>query len=161
MSSYPIYRWNPVITGNTIHKTPMISIKPDIAFMEFIRDNHFAVVCEISGTNTIYDQKNIPGIVNSSCCTPSCRPNFCEQTGLYVITLWSNWYGYPEPDKLGTVKFFGMLGQPEQLEPKQPKQLENFKLNDTNGLSEQQIVLISGSFLIVLIIIVCIFKYIK
>jgi hypothetical protein len=70
-------------------------------------------MCEIQGTDTIYDGKQIPGILDKSCSVPNYRPNFCEKTGYYVVTLWANWYGYTNDDKLGSVKFFGMK-EPQQ-----------------------------------------------
>ena len=86
----------------------MIYIKPDLELLEFIKANSYTVACNINDTGTIYDGKTIPGVVDVSCNVPNCRPNFCAKTGLYVITLWANWYGYPEPDKLGNVNFSGM-----------------------------------------------------
>ena len=108
MTSYKIYRWNVVLFGNSNTKVPMIYIKPDLELLEFIKANSYVVASTINDTGTIYDGKTIPGIVNVSCNVPNCRPNFCAKTGLYVITLWANWYGYPEPDKLGNVNFSGM-----------------------------------------------------
>lgn len=108
MSSYKIERWDVVMFGNSTTRVPMIYIKPDIAFLEFVKDNKFSVVCEISGTGTEYDNKEIPGVVDKSCNVPNCRTNFCEKTGYYIISLWANWYGYPDPDKLGIVKFSGL-----------------------------------------------------
>ena len=108
MTSYKIYRWDVVLFGNSNTKVPMIYIKPDLELLEFIKANSYTVACNINDTGTIYDGKTIPGVVDVSCNVPNCRPNFCAKTGLYVITLWANWYGYPEPDKLGNVNFSGM-----------------------------------------------------
>ena len=108
MSEYKIYRWDVVISGNSNQQVPMIYIKPDLTFLEFIRKNNFTVVCKINGTATLYDGKIINGIVATSADTPSCRPNFFEKTGFYVVKLTANWYGYPHPDNLGNVKFIGL-----------------------------------------------------
>lgn len=113
MSVYPIERWDVVMSGNSITRVPMIYIKPTMEFLEFARANNFVVLCQINGTGTVYDGKEIPGVVDKSCYVPSCRPNFCEKTGLYVISLWANWYGYPEPNKLGNVEFSGMKANPD------------------------------------------------
>ena len=114
MSQYKIERWDVVMFNNNLTKVPMIYVKPDMKFLEFARNNNFAVACEISGTGTVYDGKTIPGVVDKSYYVPNCRPNFFEKTGFYVITLWANWYGYPEPEKLGTVKFSGMKSAPDE-----------------------------------------------
>ena len=113
MSEYDIERWDVVMFNNSNAKSPMIYIKPDLTFLQFARANNYAVVCEISGTGTIYDGKEIPGVVNTSMYVPNCRPNFYNETGWYVVTLSANWYGYPEPSKLGRVKFYGMKDWPE------------------------------------------------
>jgi hypothetical protein len=108
MTQYKIERWDAVMFGNSITKSPMIYIKPDITFLQFIRDNKYAVMCNITGTNTIYDGKMIPGIVDKSCYVPNPRPNFFKKTGLYVITLMATWNGYPDMNNLGTVSFKGV-----------------------------------------------------
>lgn len=108
MSLYKIHRWDVVMFGNSSTRVPMIYVKPDLTFLDFIRSNNYTVMCEINGTGTIYDGKQIPGVVDKSSFIPNCRPNFYEKTGYYVITLWSNWYGYPNPNNLGFVKFSGL-----------------------------------------------------
>jgi hypothetical protein len=110
MSNYKIHRWDVVMSGNSNVQAPMIYVEPDTTFLQFARENNFAVVCTISGTDTMYDGKQIPGIVSLSADVPSCRPNFYTKTGLYVVRLWANWYGYPHPEKLGDVIFSGLKG---------------------------------------------------
>jgi hypothetical protein len=106
MSLYPIVRWD-VITPDNVTMRPMIYIVPDLAFLEFAKANNFTVICEIVGTDTAYDNIQAPGIVDKSCYLPNCRPNFCEKTGLYVITLLTPWDSYPAWDKLGSVRILG------------------------------------------------------
>lgn len=108
MKSYDIKRWDVVQFGNSVTKVPMIYVKPDLELIEFFKENDFAVMCDIQNTDKIYDGKSIPGLVDKSCEIPSFRPVFYEKTGYYVISLWSDWYGYPLPSKLGTVTFPGM-----------------------------------------------------
>lgn len=110
MSNYRIHRWDVVMSGSSNVQAPMIYLEPDTTFLQFVRENNFAVVCTISGTGTVYDGKQIPGVVSQSADVPSCRPNFYAKTGLYVVRLWANWYGYPHPDKLGMVAFSGLKG---------------------------------------------------
>ena len=106
MSNYRIIRWDPIIAGDNPNIiVPLIYIKPDKNFLELIRDNNSVINCEISGTNMIYDGKKIPGLVSKSSNTPNYRPNFFDATDLYVITLISNWYGYPDVNLLGSVNF--------------------------------------------------------
>lgn len=124
MSTYQINRWDVVIFGNNNTRVPMIYIKPDLTFLNFIKENKYAVVCEISGTGQVYDGKKIPGMVYESSYIPSCRPNFFNKTGYYVITLWSNWYGYPEPGKEGVVKFYGLKDSSSNNNKKSNKLIE-------------------------------------
>ena len=107
MTSYPIARWD-VITQNNVTMKPIIYIVPDLPLIEFLNTNNYMVTCQISGTNTIYDNRKIIGVVDKSCNIPNCRPNFCEKTGMYIVTLEANWYGYPNRDTLGQVVFMGL-----------------------------------------------------
>lgn len=107
MSKYDIKRWDGVILGNNTQKTPVIYIEPDLTFQEFVRNNDYKVICEISSTGTPYDGKKIIGVVDKSSNIPNNRPNFYAKTGLYVITLVSSWNGYPDLDKNGQVVFHG------------------------------------------------------
>jgi len=90
-----IHRWDAVMTAKNDLPAPMLYIKPTVNFLEFIENNDYRILVTISGTNTIYDGKTIWGIVDKSSNTPNCRPNFYKQTGFYVVTLESFWYGYP------------------------------------------------------------------
>jgi hypothetical protein len=108
MTNYSIKRWDVVMFNNSITKVPMIYIKPDIAFLKFVRENSFAVMVTVNGTGTIYDGKQIPGVVDKSCYVPNCRPNYFEKTGYYIVTLYADWYGYPHPEQLGTATFNGL-----------------------------------------------------
>lgn len=112
--SYSIIRWD-VLSSDNINKAPAIYVKPDLAFMEFVRANNFSIMCQIDGTDGPYDGKLCVGIVNKSSQVPNCRPNFFAQTGDFIITLNLEWLGYPSPNKLGNVTIYGhtMPSQPE------------------------------------------------
>ena len=64
--------------------------------------------CSFYGTQTpiffTYDGHDIMGTVNNSCVVPNCRPNFCDKTGYYTVTLETPWRGYPIDN--GYVQFF-------------------------------------------------------
>jgi len=125
MSAYKIQRWD-AVTANNVLKRPMIYVKPDTAFLSFVRANQFAVLCQISGTGMDYDHipgssVKIPGIVSKSSVVPNCRPNYYAATEYYVITLLAPWIGYPSKN-LGEVKFFGLKeGIRTQLPAKKEK----------------------------------------
>ena len=104
MTTYPIKRWSVGLTGNSVTRTPLIFVEPDPKFLETARTNNFVVKCQVKNTNTIYDKHSITGIVNQSSNIPNCRPNFFAKTGLYVIRLLSNWYGYPNENNKGIVE---------------------------------------------------------
>ena len=92
---YKIYRWDGVIFGNREYPTPVIYIKPDNDLLEFSRTNNNALLINISGSGSVYDNKNITGVMAKSLNIPNCRPVFFKETGLYVIVLNSIWFGYP------------------------------------------------------------------
>jgi hypothetical protein len=150
--------------GNNNAKVPMIYVKPDTTFLDFIRKNNYAVVCEIEGTGTIYDGKQIPGVVDKSSYVPNCRPNFFEKTGLYVVTLYSNWYGYPNVGMNGEVKFLGL----KAADP--PRNSEKVKNNPVprpastaspTGFKASQIYLISAVVLSIILILFMLYRLIK
>jgi hypothetical protein len=91
MTVYKIERFDVAMFG--INKIPIIYIKPYVDVLEF---SNYLIKCEINGTGKEYDGKKIPYIINSSEEVPSKRPNFFKKTGLYVVTLLCNWYGYPD-----------------------------------------------------------------
>jgi len=166
MTEYKIFRWDAVMSNNGIVKAPMIYIKPDIMFLEFARSNNFAVACEISGTGTIYDGKIISGTVDKSYYIPNCRPNFYEKTGFYVVTLWSNWYGYPDPEKMGMVKFSGMKNVQDDSynQSKSPvlpqKALHKLSDSKTNN-SDNKIIIISGVIVFFLVMLFILDKILR
>jgi len=102
MNEYPIFRWDAVLAPNGINKLPMIYIKPDLDFINFLQANPSGITVVIKGTNTIYDNKPIPASVGQG---PSFMPNYMRCKGYVVIVLDCIWYGYP-PDNsvLGTVE---------------------------------------------------------
>jgi hypothetical protein len=109
MSFYNIKSWNVVLGPDGINQVPMIFIEPDLAFLDAARKNNQRLSCLFHGTNTpiyfTYDGAPIMGSVNSSCIVPNCRPNFCNKTQYYAITLDIPWRGYPVNN--GVVQFFG------------------------------------------------------
>lgn len=164
MSQYKIERWDVVMFNNSLTKVPMIYIKPDITFLEFARNNNFSVACEISGTKTVYDGKIIPGVVDKSCYVPSCRPNFCEKTGLYVITLWSNWYGYPDPDNLGTVIFSGLKSAPDDSYKRSKSNtpvVSPTVTKSNKGMNKKDIFIVIGVLVALLVVVFIISKVLK
>ena len=108
MTDYKIERWDSVIYGNSTRPYPMIYIKPDLAFLEFVKANNYKIKVLIKGTGQkSYDDYLIDGIVDSSASTPTCRPNYFNETGYYVITLLNPWAGYPPLNMFGTCKIYG------------------------------------------------------
>lgn len=138
MTQYKIERWDAVMFGNSITKVPMIYVKPDTDFLEFVRENNYNIICEISGTDSPYDGKHIPGIVDKSCNVPNARPNYYEKTGYYVITLRDEWYGYPTPEKMGTVLIKGVNGSiTEQEYIKRQQAVEDEQTNSDTTTTEK------------------------
>lgn len=171
MTEYEIFRWDVVMSSNNLVKAPMIYIKPDMMFLEFARSNNFVIACEISGTGTVYDGKTIIGVVDKSYYVPNYRPNFYEKTGFYVVTLWANWYGYPEPGKLGMVKFSGMKNVPDNNYDKYvkpsvfTKSSSPYKINNDdkskNGLNKNKIFIIIGITITLLIMLFTLDKILR
>lgn len=113
MTSYEIKRWDAVISNNSLTQSPMLYIVPDIYLLEFIKSNKFSLFCQIYETESSYDNLLIPCSANKSSDTPNCRPNYFVETNTYVITLDTNWIGYP--NKLGKVIFSGYKNNKSQI----------------------------------------------
>jgi hypothetical protein len=167
--TYKIHRWD-AVQFSTIKKFPMIYITPDLAFLDFVRNNNYQVVAQISGTDKIYDHIKMQGTVDKSGSTPNCRPNYFEKNGFYIITLDAIWDGYPTLEHLGEVSFVGLslnkydekyLTPNEhdipQLPPKRTPSPD--QLNDTNnkGMSAPQIAAVSSILVAVLVALVVIY----
>ena len=93
MPSYKIERWDSVVSDGNIYANPMLYFKPDSYFREYVKKNGYKVDINISSTG-LYD-KITTGIVDSSDLFPNNRPNFYNATGYWVITVMTEWLGYP------------------------------------------------------------------
>jgi|LakMenEpi03Aug12_release.lakeMendotaPanAssembly.Ray.scaffolds.fasta_scaffold65934_4 hypothetical protein len=104
-NSYKIYRWDSFLYNKNI--SPIIYVKPDDTLLKFAKKNNNALLIRVSKSNSIYDGKKITGVLYKSSDITKCS-NFFNKTGLYVIVLESDWYGYP--DFLGECDIFGLEG---------------------------------------------------
>lgn len=154
-ASYDILRFDAVMFDNSITKTPMIYIKPDLAFLDFVAQNNNQVLVVINDSDSIYDNKEIIGVVDSSCNIPSCRPNFFNKTGYYVITLYSNWYGYPK--KLGKVSFKGLKVSSKVETYNKPKRQVQFNLEPE--MQSKTYIIIYTVIAAIILILLCVFLY--
>ena len=144
MAEYKIQRWDSILLGNNIHPFPMIYFKPDEAFLKFAEENNSTLFVKIENTGSIYDGKVVVAILNSSASNPGCRPNFFKKTGLYTLSLYSAWYGYPP--RMGTAVISGLKGEyslppvqvPEFEAPKPIMATEYYK-EESKGLNNVQI----------------------
>lgn len=105
MTEYNIERWDVILVNN--QRTPIIYIKPDLDFVEFIRRNNYKILVQIKDTKTVYDNKKTTGTIDQSAFIPNCRPNFYDETGFYIVTLNSSWNGYPAVNRSGKAIFYG------------------------------------------------------
>jgi hypothetical protein len=109
MPEYEIMRWDAVIPKNNTFPYPMVYIKPDKNFLSYATENKFMFLLSISDTGMDYDKREVIGMVDSSGYFPDYRPYFFNETGYYVIILFTNWIGYPL--KNGKIKIQGVKGQ--------------------------------------------------
>lgn len=115
MSKYDIKSWNPIMyMPNNNMPFPMIYIKPDDKFLNLLNSN-FILNVTIGNTNTIYDGKEITGIVLPH----NFRPNFTRKTGFRAIVLVANWYEYPKLNHNGYVIIQGISDIKVNVKPKQ------------------------------------------
>lgn len=158
MPNYKIERWDSVIPSGNTFPMPMIYIKPDDTFSEYVVNNNYNFFLTISGTNSLYDG-NVIGMINNSANYPNNRVNFYNKTGYYTITLFGNWNGYPPEN--GEVLIQGVETGPDKAIPEPPKPFEAPKPlewyntadksdnKENDNLSTKQLCLILLLFLIV------------
>lgn len=161
MNKYKICRWDPISMGNNLAPVPMIYIKPDQALLEFAKKNNNALLIKISGTNTIYDGKEMVGVFTRSSQVPNCRPNFFEQTGTYVIVLEAGWYTYPSPASLGDAEIFGLKqSYPSnvEVEEKDTNLYSPSTENDKLSLDISQIIGVLFAIFIIFVVLYCVNK---
>ena len=102
-----IVKWNP-INDEYGDVRASVFIKPTLELLEFANRNvsngNRTMMVRLSGTgHAIYDGAPFFAILDKTSDAPSCRQNFFNTTGLYVLTLSVRWFGYPE--NLGEVTF--------------------------------------------------------
>ena len=98
-----IVSFNPINDQTSTLKTS-IYIKPTLEILSFFNraPMHRGVV-KIRNTGSCYDNRNMFCTIDKSSDVPNTRDNFFNSTGLYVITLDTEWFGYPL--KKGEVEF--------------------------------------------------------
>jgi hypothetical protein len=129
MTSYNIERWDVILYG-TNYYFPIIYFKPDEDLIEFFKANNNAVIANISESKSVYDNKNIPGVINTlEDNIPNSRPNLFDKTGYYVMTLYSEWLGYPMYGNLGKITFSGFNNTPPVVQ-------NNFENNSSQNMIE-------------------------
>lgn len=89
---YTIERWDSVIPQGKSTPNPMIYVKADDLLKNKERQE---VAVRLVDTGCIYDGLMTTAVVFNSGEYPVLRPNFFEQTGLYVIVLDMPWQRYP------------------------------------------------------------------
>jgi len=160
-NSYKIYRWDSFLYKKNI--VPMIYIKPDDALLKFADKNKNELLVKVSNSNSIYNGKTIAGVLYKSFEITKCI-NFFKKTGLYVIVLVSNWYGYP--DSLGECDIFGFEGDvavdentliplPDQMFDSSNSSNSSNSSKSLNSLnSEKQKSLIENNSILILLLVI-------
>lgn len=98
-----ILGWNPINDGCGWLKASVF-IKPTLEMLRFFNRSVFhRGVVRVVDSNSCYDGPNRFATIDKSADVPNCRQNFYNATGLYVITLDTQWQGYPL--KNGTLEF--------------------------------------------------------
>ena len=94
--TFEIFRWDSVTCSKDNTPKPMIYIKPNIGLLNYFRQNNNKVWLKVNNTGSAYDNQAYYGIVEKSSHRPNYTPNFFNSTGMYVVTLQTDyWMGYP------------------------------------------------------------------
>lgn len=154
MTTYNIERWD-VILYKTNNYYPIIYFKPDEDLIKFFKANDNTVIANISNSKSLYDNKQIPGIINT---LEYDRPNLFNETGYYTITLYTDWLGYPMYGNNGEVSFSGFV-IPKEIE--QQNNLNNSKNIQNKDIQNKSIKLEFKYVLIILLILIIVLLFNK
>lgn len=167
MTDHPIISWNAIIPDNFSHPCPVLYIKPKDPekFLDQAKITDYTILLTISGTNSIYDGKKIPAIVNSSVDFPIHRPNFYNKNGYLTILLNAEWHGYPSNNgkmTIDTIELSEEKIQPENNDDETTSEkidIENYENvdNTVKGMNSAQV----GYILLTILVIFCVFFYIS
>ena len=129
-----IVSFNPINDQTSTLKTS-IYIKPTLEILSFFNraPMHRGVV-KIRNTGSCYDDRNMFCTIDKSSDVPNTRDNFFNSTGLYVITLDTEWFGYPL--KKGEVEFMEGIVD-DIIDYVSPSKIEN-KKNSENPKYENE-----------------------
>lgn len=92
-----IITWNPINTKTSVLHASLY-IKPTLEILEFFnRSPNKKCVVRITetGSGCCYANQNMFATIDKSADVPNKRDNFFDSTGMYVITLHKQWYGFP------------------------------------------------------------------
>lgn len=106
MDTFKIYRWDAILPSYSNSSRPMIYIKPTLSLIQLAKQNDNMLLCTIKNTNSIYDNKQIIGALDTLTLGPNANtPEFINRE-FYTITLMSYFYEYPP--SLGEVEIQGI-----------------------------------------------------
>ena len=110
-----IERWDMVEERNVY--IPMLYFKPTLDQIDLIKLNEGQLYINITGTGS-YDGLH-RGIIDLSRNIPNCRPDFFDQTQLYVLILPdTSFTQYPNKNQMGSFKISSNLYPPPKKAPK-------------------------------------------
>jgi hypothetical protein len=112
MPSYDIQRWDAIIPKGNDLPYPVAYIKPNEEFLNYAKANNYMFLVTITDTGGRYEGASVVAMLDNSGLYPTYRPNFFNDTGLYTLTIFSNWAGYPKQN--GKVFIQGLVG-PDKL----------------------------------------------
>ena len=123
-NTFEIFRWDSVTCSKDNTPKPMIYVKPNIGLLNYFRQNNNKIWLKVNNTGSAYDGKAYYGIVEKSSHRPNYTPNFFNSTGMYVVTLQTDyWMGYPIEN--GEVTFLnGTISNEVPAQQQQTTELE-------------------------------------
>jgi hypothetical protein len=123
MPNFKIESWNPVIPENAVFPFPVLYIKPTNGLLEYAKQNKFTILVTVMNSNSVYDNKPMIAVLDSSAYFPNSRINFYNKYGFYTLSLVANWIGYPPENGTVQIDFIDVNSIPKP-EFKAPKPIE-------------------------------------
>lgn len=120
MPDFKIESWNPVIPANAIFPVPVLYIKCSESLLNYAKQNEYTVLVTVKNSNSIYDNKPMIAVLDSSSYFPNSRVNFYNKYGFHTLSLIANWIGYPSVNGVVQIDYIDQnsISEPVYRAPK-------------------------------------------
>lgn len=105
MPEFVIHSWNPVIPDKGTFPFPMLYIEATNDLLKYASKNNFTILVTIKGSSSVYDDKPMIAVLDTSAKFPNNRTNFFNKHNFYTLTLVAAWFEYPKLNGVAVIEY--------------------------------------------------------